>query len=95
MTAADVAKIISLQGPSLAAGFVSVTAFSLLPSPTNHGGVGRYVGMAMLAALGGILAWLYTKKRTISIGRWTVSNAVSAALLLFERRQARYQLDRG
>ena len=81
VTAADVAKIISLQGASLAAGFVSVTAFSLLLSPTNHGGVGRYAGMAMLAALGGILAWLYTKKRTISIGRWTLPfpNVVSAA----------------
>jgi uncharacterized membrane protein YbhN (UPF0104 family) len=80
VTGADVAKIIGVQGASMAAGFVSVTAFSLLLSPTNHGGLGRVAGVALLAAIGGALAWLYAKKRTVSIGRWTLPfpNAASA-----------------
>ena len=70
---ADVAKIISLQGASMAAGFVCVTSLSLLLSPAAHGGAaGRLAGAALLAGLAGILLWLYRSKRQLTIGRWTL-----------------------
>lgn len=81
VSTADIAKIISLQGASIAAGFACVTALSLLLSPTDHGGFGRFAGGVALAGLAGILLWLYRSKRQLSIGRWTLPfpDAKSAA----------------
>lgn len=81
VSTADVAKIISLQGASIVAGFICVTALSLLLSSINHGGIGRVAGGAALACLAGILLWLHRSKRELSIGRWTLPfpDAKSAA----------------
>ena len=82
VSTSDVAKIISLQGASIAAGFVCVAALSLLFGPTDHGGFGRLAGAAALAGLAGILLWLQSGKRQLSIARWTLPfpDASSAAL---------------
>ncbi len=81
VSASDVAKIISLQGASIAGGFICITALSLLAGPANYDGVGRAVGVVLAVLVVAVLVWLHWKRRRISFKGWTLPfpNAKSAA----------------
>ena len=66
----DTARIMSLASTGIMLGFAAIIAIALLNNPPNTGGWGMYAGMAMVLALGGFVAWLHKKPRTITFVNW-------------------------
>lgn len=82
LSAEDTARIVGVAGLGVGLGFVVVITGALCWEPAITHGWGRIPGVALLATLGGLLAWLGREPRSLRIFRWTLvfPDARTAAL---------------
>lgn len=71
--AGDIARIVSLAGLGVGLGFVVVITGALCKEPHIALGWGRWPGFGLVFLLALGLVWLARKRRTLTLGSWTLA----------------------
>ncbi len=72
LRAGDTARILGVAGLGVGLGFAVVITGALCWEPAITHGWGRWPGMSLLLALGGLLAWLGRQPRSLRLFGWTL-----------------------